>query len=124
MYGPIDSAIADGIAIEKDNSIYVVDSGMEDGLIDFGVRQQIKIDDDKLRKERLEKINDRAVSNGFSSSEISGRIKRSPDNGGGSSVQRELQKELSDNTGKPKYKQCRIFRENATNRRKRLKGDL
>lgn len=124
IYGPIDSAIADGIAIEKDNSIYVVDSGMEDGLIDFGVRQQIKIDDDKLRKERLEKINDRAVSNGFSSSEISGRIKRSPDNGGGSSVQRELQEELSDNTGKSENNESGIFEKDATDGSRRLKLSL
>lgn len=124
MYGPIDSAIADGIAIEKDNSIYVVDSGMEDGLIDFGVRQQIKIDDDKLRKERLEKINDRAVSNGFSSSEISGRIKRSPDNGSDGSVRRELQKELSDNTRKSQNNERRISEKDATDGSRRLKFSL
>ena len=124
IYGPIDSAIADGIAIEKDNSIFVVDSGMEDGLIDFGVRQQIKIEDDKLRKERLEKINDRAASNGFSSSEISGRIKRSPDNGGRSSVQRELQKKLSDNTRKSENNESRISEKDATDRSRRLKFSL
>jgi hypothetical protein len=124
MYGPIDIAIADGIAIEKDNSIYVVDSGIEDGLVEFGVREKIIISDANLREAKLEKINDRAVSNGFSSSEISGRIKRSPDNGGGSSVQRELQKELSDNTGKSENNESGIFEKDATDGSRRLKFSL
>ena len=71
IYGPIDSAIADGIAIEKDNTIYVVDSGIEDGKIDFGVLYYIEIADDNLRYKNMEEINDRAVSKGHVDNEIS-----------------------------------------------------
>lgn len=121
IYGPIDSAIADGIAIEKDNTIFVVDSGIEDGHVEFGVREKIIISDKNLRKVNLEKINDRAISKGYVSIEISRRIKHSSDNDSNSSVGRELSKELSDNTRKSQNNENGIFEKDATDRSGRLK---
>lgn len=46
------------------------------------------------------------------------------DNGGGSSFQRELQKELSDNTGKSENNEIGIFEKDATDGSKRLKFSL
>ena len=40
LYGDLDSGIANGLAVEMDNSVFIVDSGIEDGKIDFGVRQK------------------------------------------------------------------------------------
>ena len=124
MYGPIDSAIADGIAIEKDKTIFVVDSGIEDGHIDFGVLYYIEIADDNLRYKNMEEINDRAVSKGHVDNEISKKIRRSPDNGSDGSVQRELQKELSDNTRKSENNESGISEGDGFGRGRRLKLSL
>ncbi len=124
IYGLIDSAIADGIAIEKGNTIFVVDSGIEDGKIDFGVLYYIEIADDNLRYKNMEEINDRAVSKGHVDNEISKKIRRSPDNGSDSSIGRELSKELSDNTRKSENNESRISGKDATDRSGRLKFSL
>ena len=124
IYGPIDSAIADGIAIEKENSIFVVDSGIEDGKIDFGVRHQFKIDDANLRLKNLEEINDRAISKGYVDNEISKRIRHSSNNGSRGSIERKLSEELSDNTRKSENNESRISGKDATDGSRRLKFSL
>ncbi len=115
IYGDVDSAIADGIAIEKDNAVFVVDSSIEDGNIEFGVREKIIISDNNLRKEKLEKINDRAISKGYVSIEISRRIKYSSGNGGNSSIGRELSKELSINKGQSENNESGVSGEDGNN---------
>ena len=80
--------------------MFIVDSGKDNGEISFGVRKQIKIEDAALRKENLEDINDRAISKGFISNEISERVGRSSNQHSGSSIGRELQEELSTDTRK------------------------
>ncbi len=124
IYGSIDSAIADGIAIEKENSIFVVDSGIEDGKIDFGVRHQFKIDDANLRLMNLEEINDRAISKGYVDNEISKRIRHSSNNGSRGSVERKLSEELSDNTRKSENNESRISGKDAADGSRRLKFSL
>ena len=74
MYGPIDSAIADGIAIEKDNTIFVVDSGIEGSEIDFGVKSVKTISDNDLRKEYIRRKYDEAIRKGHISYELSSRF--------------------------------------------------
>lgn len=100
LYDGVESAIADEIAIENGNTIFVVDSGKENGKIDFGVRKRINISDNTLRIERTVKINDRAISKGFVSSEIFGRIRSSSNQYRGGGVGRQVREELSSNTGK------------------------
>lgn len=124
IYQGIDDAIADGIAIENDNTIYVVDSGKDNGEIRFGIRLKIEIDDNTLRKQRLVVINDRAISKGFISSELFGQIKRSSGDGGGSSVERQLQKELSVDTRESEDNEGRISSENGDRGVRGLKFSL
>ena len=112
IYAGTDNTVADGIAIEHGSKIYIVDSGKENGKIDFGVRKAISISNPILRRERLEKINERAISNGFISSELFGQFKRTSDNSGRSGVGRKLGEELSFDTGKSQDNQGRVPDEN------------
>lgn len=112
IYAGTDNTVADGIAIEHGNKIYIVDSGKENGKIDFGVRKAILISNPILRQERQEKINERAISNGFISSELFGQFKRTSNNSGRSGVGRKLGEELSANTGKSQDNQGRVPDEN------------
>ncbi len=112
LYQDVESAVADGIAIESGNTVYIVDSGKDNGEIRFGIRSKIVINDDALRKQRLEIINDRAISKGFVSSELFGQIKRSSGDGGGSGIGRQLQRELSVDSRKSEDNEGRISSEN------------
>lgn len=69
----------------------------------------------------MEEINDRAISKGHVDNEISERIRHSPNNDSNGSIQRELQKELSNNTRKSENNESGISTKNATDGRKRLK---
>lgn len=112
IYSGINEGVADGIAIENHSAIYVVDSGKENGDLRFGVRRIIKISDGNLRKERMVKINDRAIQNGFISEQLLGKIKSSSGDNSRSSVGRQLQEELSNNTRESTNNEERIFGEN------------
>ena len=98
IYGDFDNCIADGIAIENGDTIYVVDSGKENGELRFGIRNTIIISDQILRKERMVKINDRAIQDGFISERLSGKIRGSSDKYSRGSIGRQLQEELSSNS--------------------------
>lgn len=108
IYAGTDNTVADGIAIEHGNKIYVVDSGKEDGKIDFGVRKQFTISNEQTRKRRAEKINAESKSNGFISRELFGKIGNQPNNDNGGSNGRELGKEPSADKGKSKNNQERV----------------
>ena len=98
IYGNLDNCVADGIAIENGNTIYIVDSGKENGELRFGIRNTIKISDETLRKERMVKINDRAIQDGFISEQLSGKIRGSSDKHSRGGIGQQLQKELSRGT--------------------------
>ena len=65
-----------------------------------------------LRQERVKKINERAISDGFVSSELLGQFKYASNNGGGGSVGRESGKKLSTDAEKSQDNQERVFGEN------------
>ena len=115
IYADSDNAVADSIAIESGNNLYVVDSGKENGDLQFGVRRIITIADEQLRALNKEKINDRAIQNGHVSDELFGKIRNASNNGGGSRVGQQLQEELSTNSRKSNNKQRGVSDKNGDN---------
>ena len=111
LYDGVDG-IADGIAIENGKSLFVIDTGRDNGEITFGVKKRLTIEDDKMRKERMLEINDGAISNGDVSVHISEKIEHTPSNDSGSGDGRKLQKELSTDNRKPADNKGRVFGEN------------
>ncbi len=120
LYGTMQNGIANGVAIEQGNTVYIIDSGIEDGEISFGVRRRITISDPILRKERLSKINERAISNGFISEPLFGKIRSSSSNNSNSRVRRQLQRKLSDNNGKTEHNEGRVSSSDETGGVRRL----
>ena len=116
IYNGFDDCVADGIAIENDNTIYVVDSGKENGELRFGIRNTIKISDETLRKERMVKINDRAIQDGFISEQLSGKIRGSSDKYSRGSIGRQLQEELSVDSRESTNNKERISEQDADRR--------
>ena len=73
IYGNSDG-VADGIAIEHGNDVYIVDSGRENESITFGIRRKKRILDTNLRADFIRRKNNDAVSNGYISDGLSQRI--------------------------------------------------
>lgn len=73
IYGNSDG-VADGIAIEHGNDVYIVDSGRENGSVTFGIRRKKRILDANLRADFIRRENNDAVSNGYISDGLSQRI--------------------------------------------------
>lgn len=73
IYGNSDG-VADGIAIEHGNDVYIVDSGRENGSITFGIRKKIRITRADLRADFIRRKNNDAVSNGYISDGLSQQI--------------------------------------------------
>ena len=116
LYRGISDGISDGIAIENGNVVYIVDSGRDNGRIDFGVRKILTISNDVVRDEYVRRTNNEAVSDGNISDELSSKIGDGYDNNRGSDLRREFGAELQADKGKSQYKQSRILGENADNR--------
>ncbi|MCI5676868.1 MAG: hypothetical protein MR343_05480 [Clostridia bacterium] len=85
IYGNSDG-VADGIAIEHGNDVYIVDSGRENGSITFGIRRKKRIPDAKFRTDFIRENNNDAVSKGYVSDALSQRL----GNGMGSDSGRSL----------------------------------
>ncbi|MBR2646491.1 MAG: hypothetical protein IKD47_02915 [Clostridia bacterium] len=113
LYNGIVDGIANGIAIEQGNTVYIVDSGIDNGEISFGVRKRITISNSQLRNQRMEEINERAISKGHVSVELSEKIRGASDNNSRSGIGRKLQEQLSLDKGKSRNQQKGISDENA-----------
>ncbi len=121
IYGDVDSAIADGIAIEKENAVFVVDSSVEDGNIDFGVRQRKVISNDELRKEFIRRKNDKSIRNGYISDGLSSRFGDEYDDSWNGYRRWKSGEELSINKGQSENNESRVFREDGDNRGRGLR---
>ena len=124
IYGPIDSAIADGIAIEKDNSIYVVDSGIEGSKIDFGVKSVKTISDNDLRKEYIRRKYDEAIRKGHISYELSSRFGDEYVDSWNGYRRLKFGKELSTNNGQSTNNERKFSKGNGNDGRGRLTFSL
>jgi hypothetical protein len=113
IYDGVDGGIADGIAIEKGGDVYIIDSGKDNGKIDFGVRKKLKKSDANKRKLYIQKINEGAVQNGFVDRKLFGKLGVIVDNNSRSNVGRERRKNTTANKAKPQNNQSGISRKNA-----------
>lgn len=100
LYGGVGNSVANGVAIENGSTVFIVDSGKENGEIRFGVRGKIKISDSNLRAEYIRRTNVEAVSNGCVSDGLSSRFGDRYDNHRQSNLRRESGTEPSVDQGK------------------------
>ncbi len=110
LYAGVDSAFADGIAIEVENTVYIIDSGKENGKISFGIRKYSKIKDDELRKEWVKKINDNGISEGYIHRELLGKFGVQSGYNIGRNMRREFGSELPIDKEKPTDNEERVSR--------------
>lgn len=116
IYSGFDDCVADGVAIERGHTIFVVDSGKEQGQVSFGIRKKITISDETLRKEIVEEINDRAIQDGFISEQILEKFRGSSDKHSRGSIGQQLQKELSVDSRESTNNKERISKQDADRR--------
>lgn len=98
LYQGVENGIANSVAIENGNTVYIVDSGCENGDISFGVRERRIVTDAQLRAEIIRRRNNESLSKGYISDGLSSRFGDRHDNGIDSSVRRESGAELSVDT--------------------------
>ncbi len=89
LYHGIGDGFADGIAMERGNVVYIVDSGRENGKLDFGVRERRTISNAEKRQEYIKEKNDEAISKGNVSDSIFERIGNGYGGHTGSDLRRE-----------------------------------
>ena len=116
LYQGIDDAVADGIAIENGDTIYVVDSGKDSGEIKFGVRERYEITNDELRAEFVRRINYESVSKRYISDGLSSRFRFEYAHDRTRNRRQEPGKELSVDTRESADKEKRISVDNADRR--------
>jgi len=113
LFDGIDDAIANNIAIDIDSTIYVVDAGMDDGELSFGVRKILDILDAEQRRKVKEDINEKAINNRNVSPILFGEIRHSSNNKRGGSIEGKLGKELSAYNGESADNEGGILKGNA-----------
>ena len=118
------NAVADGIGIEVGTTVFIVDSGKDQGEIAFGVRSRIKISDESLRKNYIWRKNNDAVSNGYISDGLSSKFKSELDKYRRSNTGRISGTELSVNTTETQHQQERVSERNGDSRGRGLNSRL
>ena len=113
LYQGYDNCVADGIAIENGNIVYIVDSGKENGEINFAFRKKLSFSNEELRKEYIRRTNNDSVSKGYISDGLSSKVRLGYDNDRGSSRGPKVREELSTNQGKPTNNQEGVLGEDA-----------
>ena len=112
IFDGVEDGIADGIAIERGSTVYIVDAGKGSEGISFGVRGIRVFTDSRLREECIRRINDDAVSKGYISDGLSSRFKYRYDSGRSSHIGSESGEELSADKRKSSDNQRGISEDN------------
>ena len=116
LYSGISDGYADGIAIANGKTVFVVDSGRDNGKLDFGVRRIKTVNDTQLRDDFIRSTNNDTVSEGNVSDELLEKFKYEVGGNSGRDLRRESGSELSADTGKSPNKQSGVSGENADQR--------
>lgn len=124
IYEGVEDGIADGVAIEKNNTVYVVDSGKESGKIRFGIRARYEIANNELRAEFTRRINNESISKGYIGNELSSRLGFEYDNDRTRNRGQEFGEELSTDTAESENNKGRVFEDNENQGREGLKYSL
>lgn len=109
-----DDGVADGLAIEYEGTVYIVDSGREKGKLTFGIRRRKKASA-RLRNEFIRSTNNDAVSKGYVSDELSSRVEHGIGSDSGRNMRREFGEELSSNKRESQNNEGRVFEDNGHN---------
>ena len=115
VYANMQDGIADNIAIEYENFIFVVDSGKDRGELTFGVRKRITVSDEAKRRRYIQEINKEAAENGYGDREVFERLGIELDRDSGSDVGRETRENAQGNKRKSSNQQEEIFSNNGDN---------
>lgn len=116
IYSKYNDCVADGIAIENGNKVFVVDSSKDDGDLRFGIRKQFTISNDELRKEYIRRTNYESISKGFVSDGLSSEIRNRYDNNRRGYSRQESGKELSVDSRESTNNKERISKQDADRR--------
>ena len=115
IYDGVEDGIADSIAVEMGDNVFIVDSGMDSGKLDFGVRRKKTIHNKQLKEHFIRRTNNDAISKGYVSDGLFERI------GDGSSsyirrnLRRKSRQKLSTNNAKSQNNKGTVSQENANN---------
>ncbi len=101
IYGDVTDAILNDIAIEKGDIVYIVDSGIDNGELSFGIRKKTRISNDQLRQEYVRRQNGQSIQKGFVSDGLSSRLGIEYDNNRSSNRRFQNRTELSTNNTEP-----------------------
>lgn len=112
LYQGIKNGVADEIAIVNGRTVYIVDSGKENGKIEAAVREKIVIQNTELRNEYKRRVNNESVSKGHCSNGLSARVAPGYDNNRSSNLRRKSGKELSADQGESADNESRIPSDN------------
>ena len=99
LYSGIEGGVADNIAIEIDNTVYVVDTGNQNGEISVGFLRKRTIKEDEKRRRYAREINQESYDRGFGNRTVFERLGADLDHNSGSNVGRELREDKA-NTSK------------------------
>ena len=116
LYSDIESGVATEIAIESGNTVYIVDSGKENGKIEFGFRKKLTISDKNLRKDYIRRCNNDSLSEGNVSDGLSSKFRSEYDNGRRSNRRLQTGAELSTDKRQPEDNEGRISQNDANRR--------
>lgn len=112
LYSGISNGFADGIAIEDGNSIYIVDSGKDNGKLDFGVREKLIRSNSLSRSEYIRRTNNEAIRRGFVDDGLSGRIRDRLYNDRASDRRQDEGLQLQTTQGESQYNQGGVSSKN------------
>lgn len=104
VYGGVDG-IADEIAVAIGNSVYLVDSGRENGKITFQAIDKIIIADKDTREEYIRRANYDALSKGYISDGLSSRFRREYIGDWESNRRHSLRQNLQTDNREPEHNQ-------------------
>lgn len=124
LYEGVEDGIADGVAIEKNNTVYVVDSGKENGKIRFGIRARYEIANSKLRAEFTRRINNESISKGYIGNELSSKLGLEYDDDRTRNRGQEFGEKLSTDTAESENNEGRVFENNENKGREGLNYSL
>jgi hypothetical protein len=105
IYAEADNSVADEIAISRGEKVYIIDSGKENGKINFGVREIVSISDSKLRAEFIRRRNNESLSKGYISDGLSSKFGGRYDNDRPGDRRSKTGPELQDDNGKSQNNQ-------------------
>ena len=103
LYSGINDGVADSIAIAQGSTVYIVDSGKDNGEISFGVRRKKVVSDEINRTKFIRRTNYDAVRKGHVSDGLLGKLGAQLDNDSGRDLRRESGTELPTDQRKSQY---------------------